>query len=762
MTTPAGSRVPRRPAEGWITLVLVLLLTVTIAWSIDDAAWVLGRDAYTDFLTLAVLGGVLAGFGGAKVRWGRWATYLFGALVAALVVPLWVGNVLAPDASWPEQYRATAASVVNAWRDLAILNRTVTQQYGHFLLVLGLFTWATAMYASFTVFGHRRPLNAIVLVGFVLVGNMAFTLRDQLTYLVIFSLAALFLLVRYHVFDEEAEWLRRRIGDPSTISSVYLRGGAVFIAFAVVGSLLLTQTASSAPLASAWRGIGDRVLDWGRDLQRYLPTGGSNRTFGVAFGSSAQIGGVWTTDTALSATIRFTQPETREFYWRAVTFDRFELTAWSRSEAIEEARPQGEPLLTEAYADWVGEDGRRPVTFTVIPENFRGSTVLSPAVPQLLSEDVRLVTVGQDGWFSAAERSASGGAYTVTALVPVVGDDDPRGLTENRLRVAGTDYPDEVRQLYLDLPEGAVPDGGDAAALLDEILAEAPADNAFDIAKTMESYLKSNRFKYDTDVRDLACEGISIAECFARYREGYCEYYATTMAVLLREIGIPSRLAEGFLPGTRDATGAEPIYNNSAHAWVEVYFPGYGWVDFDPTGGGIAQIAPLPSGRPQDGPAATIPPRSIPPREPIQDVPVDGGVAGIPTNPGATGGSTGPLIAVAVLLLVALGALAFVAWQRGPRGPVTPDGAYGMLTRIAGRLGFGPRPNQTVYEYAGVLGDVLPQSRPEIHTVAQAKVEVAYGRRVLADDRLAALREAQRRLRVALLGLLFKRRRGGR
>jgi transglutaminase-like putative cysteine protease len=753
------ARLRQSPAEGWISLGLVLLMTLTVAWSLDDAAWVLGRDAYTDFLTLTVILGVLAGFAGAKAGWGRWATYLAGSFVAALIVPVYVGAVLLPEGDWGGQFRATADAVTNAWRDLAILNRSVTREFGHFLLVLGLFTWATAMYASFTTFGHRRPLNAIILIGLILVGNMAFTFRDQLVYLVIFSLAALFLLVRFHVLDEQAEWIRRRIGDPSSISAVYLRGGTVFIAFAVVGSLLLTQTASSAPLASAWRGIGDRVLEWGRDLQRYLPTGGSNRAFGVSFGSSTQITGVWTTDSALAATIQFPSPETRDFYWRAVSFNQFDLTGWSRTAVTEEPRPGNEPLLTEAYADWVGEDGRRTVTFTVIPENYRGSNVLSPQMPLSVDEDVNLLTIGEDGYFSAVERGGEG-PYTVSALVPVTGDEDPLGLTENRLRVAGTDYPDEVSALYLEVPDGAMPEDGAAVALLDEIVALVPDDNPYDIARTMETYLKSSEFRYDTDVRDLACERLSTVECFALFREGYCEYYASTMAILLRKLDIPTRLAEGFLPGSRDVTGIEPIYNNSAHAWVEVYFPGYGWVDFDPTGGPAPGFGPLPSGEPQQGPVGSFSARPIPPREPIGDTFVPGANPGIGGAGTTNAGTAGPLIAAAVLLLIVIGGLAFIAWQRGPRGPVTPDGAYGMLTRLAGRLGFGPRPTQTVYEYAGALGELLPQSRPEIHTVAQAKVEVAYGHRLLGDDRLQSLRDAQRRLRIGLLRLLLKR--GGR
>ncbi|HEY8818655.1 MAG TPA: DUF4129 domain-containing protein, partial [Candidatus Limnocylindrales bacterium] len=120
-------------------------------------------------------------------------------------------------------------------------------------------------------------------------------------------------------------------------------------------------------------------------------------------------------------------------------------------------------------------------------------------------------------------------------------------------------------------------------------------------------------------------------------------------------------------------------------------------------------------------------------------------------------GSLGPLVAVLVLLLLIVGGVAFITWQRGPRGGTSADGAYGTVTRIASRFGFGPRPAQTVYEYATSLGDVLPAVRPELDTVAQAKVESIYARQVLGQERLDSLRAAQRRLRVGLLRLALRR-----
>ena len=87
-------RISFAPPEGWLTVGLVILLCVSLAWSLDDAMLVLGRDAYTDFLVWTALGGAIAGFIGPMVGWGRWTTFVIGAVLAALVTPLMVGAVV--------------------------------------------------------------------------------------------------------------------------------------------------------------------------------------------------------------------------------------------------------------------------------------------------------------------------------------------------------------------------------------------------------------------------------------------------------------------------------------------------------------------------------------------------------------------------------------------------------------------------------------------------------------------------------------------
>jgi len=746
-----------RRIDGWFTVALVLLVCATLAWSLDDALLVLGRDQLTDFLFWAAIGGAVAGFVGPLVGWGRWTTHLVGAAFAAVLTPLLVGWALYPEGGPPAMlFQATTDAVIQAWSDLVVSQLLFTPAYGHHLLVLGLVTWGTSQFASYATFGHRRPINAVVIVGLLLLANMSLTVRSQLTFMVIFTIASLFLLVRFHTLDEQADWLRRRIGDPTAISALYLRGGTVFIIAAISGSLALTAAASSAPLAGAWTDVGARAVEWGQFLERYLPVSRSGRSLGPTFGQTTVIQTVWSTSDQLQLSVDFAHEETPPFL-AATYYDKFQLRGWTRTQNVEAARDAGSPVL-DGTAEAVDATGRRSLIATIRPAYARRE-VFTPGPPTAISTPAKLRLTSDNGFLAGIERETTDTEYSVTALVRA--PEAQGGWTEERLRVAGTDYPDAVEALY---GKGAVPEGAlgpESVALLDDIVASAAADNPYDLAVAIESRLRDPQaFFYDTDVSDENCLDQSIVECFVSTRKGFCQYYASTMTMFLRELGIPARFVEGFLPGAPDPIGTgRTVRSADAHAWVQAYFPGYGWIDFDPTGGPERpQLAPIPSGAPV---ASGTPRPSGTPREGGLFSARPSGFEEGPSGPGVTGSRNdapiGLLIGIAILLAVAVGSVAAVAWRRGPRGPISPDDAYGSVARLASRLGFGPRPTQTVYEYAGVLGDELPMVRPELETVAQAKVEVAYGARALTDDRLAALRHAHRRLRVQLLRLVTRR-----
>ncbi len=755
------------PAEGWVTLAAIALMVLSLAWSIDDAKWVRGIGSLTDFLPGAGFAGITVGIVGAKLSWGRWTTHLLGVAFAALVLPVVAGGIVLGDsasgigpAALTARYREMAEVLTGVWLDLAIRGLPLTSEYGHYFLAFGAVLWAAGQYAAYGVFGHRRPLDVVIVLGLLLLANMALTRNDQLHLIVLFSLAGLVLLTRAHALDEGTTWIRRRIGDPASVTGLYLRGGAVFISAAVVGSLFLTATAASAPLQGIWGSVPGTLIQAAQWLQRYVPLGGESRNPGVVvFGEHSAIIGSWTQDDGTAFVAHLPASETEQFHWRIGAYAKFELNSWSWGESSAIEREARQTLLESSGEDPSGLEGRRAVRIEITPVSLAQNYVVSPQTVEWVDQAARVRVTGFAKWFATVEFDGAT-QYAVSALVPVTGD-VPRGITENRLRVASREYTTEVRQLYLNVPEGAL---GPASLEILETVRARSADNPYDLALNLQNYLRNSaNFRYDPDVQDesqASCQGLSTVECFARIRAGYCQYYASTMAILLRQAGVPTRLAQGFLPGERSPDGTETVRNGAAHAWVEVYFPYYGWVDFDPTGGGVGQPVARPSGAPAS-------PTPRPPFGLVTDRPDDSGEPDGPGNrspgtavPGDTGfggRASGPLIVVAVLLAIGAAVLSAIAWRRGPR-PMHPDHAWGSVARWARRLGLAPRPSQTIYEYAGALGDAIPAIRPQLTTVASAKVEIVYGRRDLGPDRLRLVAAAYRSIRLGLLRLLFRRR----
>jgi len=145
-----------------------------------------------------------------------------------------------------------------------------------------------------------------------------------------------------------------------------------------------------------------------------------------------------------------------------------------------------------------------------------------------------------------------------------------------KLRRASTQYAEGVREIYLQLP-----------ALDPRILELAKtvsgrAPTPYDKAIAIEAYLRS-RFTYTLTLTGKPGDD-PLAHFLFETRAGHCEYFASAMAIMLRTLGIPSREVNGFLPGEyNDLAGDYIVRASDAHSWVEVFFPGNGWVTFDPT-----------------------------------------------------------------------------------------------------------------------------------------------------------------------------------
>ena len=248
-------------------------------------------------------------------------------------------------------------------------------------------------------------------------------------------------------------------------------------------------------------------------------------------------------------------------------------------------------------------------------------------------------------------------------------------------------------------------------------------------------------------------------------RTGYCEYYATAMALMARSVGLPARVAVGFAPGERLEEGTYLYRESNAHAWVEIYFPGYGWQIFEAThtirgvfraSGDPTTVVP-PIGTPIDPVDWTRILEEGPGAVPLPSL---GEVAGAPTDTEDEDGTSGPGNALLITGLLLAAAVAITLrmrhtrrkWRLLPAG----DRAWRQLTAAAERAGIGQRPSETIYEYAGWLEEQLPSHGEPIHVVADGKVWQSYsGRRLTATSNLK-LDAALRALRLPMLSLTAK------
>jgi hypothetical protein len=744
-----------RPREGWIAFGLVVFMLVLLAWSLDAADY-RGGDLY--WLTWVVILGATWGLLAARIGLSRWEAPALGGLLGTAVVLVLAAGEVSKDPDLGARLDALGQAAMRWYRDVSGPSH-LSQENVIWLVICGTVAWATAHFTSYAVFAHRRPFVAIAVPGVFLLVNMVIAANVGMPFLILYTAAALLLLVRFNLVDQRETWVRRRIGEAADVGSTAARSGLVVVGVAVVAAMVLATVGSSAPLAGLWQTFQGRATDVALRVNDWLNLSPAVRFHGDPFETSQLITGEW--DASGLETVRAVLSDGQAHYLRGTVYDRFiDGNRWVQGGPIGTNVAAGASLLPSLAGDGdLDADSLTEVTATILVLREMG-VVLSPGVPRAVSIPVRLQLLGTDGPFAAlrppGDRLSAGTTYDITAMVSRVG---AKGLTKSELRLAGTSYPPEIIARYANV--AADVDAYDPApaghlsvpALAGQIAGDLELQDPFDIADAYQWYLSdSANFTYSANVRGKCLAEESVADCFLRIRQGYCEFYATTMILMLRSQGIPARLAVGYLPPGEGGI----VTTSAAHAWVEVYFPGHGWVSFDPTGGNGAGPIQYP-----EGDASVVPPTPTPrditgndavkQQRRSEDGPL--GVGGAVRDIGSS------LLPIGVGVLAAI-LLAVLLWRRRPRRQSDAVAVYARMTRLASWLGFPPRPAQTVFEYTGALADVVPEARPELHAVARAKVEATYRPVPLDRDRLDAVAEAYRKARVELARLIFRRGRG--
>jgi hypothetical protein len=286
------------------------------------------------------------------------------------------------------------------------------------------------------------------------------------------------------------------------------------------------------------------------------------------------------------------------------------------------------------------------------------------------------------------------------------------------------------------------------------------AETPYDKAAAVERYVRT--FPNDFRVPAAPPGQDSVDYFLFDAQRGYFDYHASAMAVMLRAVGVPSRVAVGYAidPLRRDTgTNVYKLREKESFAWPEVYFPGIGWVEFSPT-----PTQPLIARRgvaPDAGPGTGLEPgRGLAEEGPL-DLGISPGAPEIEPETASEGGGAGPwlpllvLAGIGLVLALALGGGRF-AWEYGLGGLARPAQLWEKTARLASFARIGPQPADTPREFAARLRDDVPGTR-DVGYLAAAYERSRFGQKELTEDETERLESAWLAVRNRLLRRVFRR-----
>jgi protein-glutamine gamma-glutamyltransferase len=260
--------------------------------------------------------------------------------------------------------------------------------------------------------------------------------------------------------------------------------------------------------------------------------------------------------------------------WRGMALTSFDGKRWY-NDNTEETLLQPAYITPERESNFalMPSEGpgnmRRPVEYRVLLSPVSTDVLFAAAIPRRISSHLRYVNVDQTGSLHNPQHGYAPFGYRV---VSDIGTPSPAAL-----RNTSQQTPLDLRLLYLRLPEKMDPQ---IAQLAKKITAS--ATNSYDRSSAIQNYLRDN-YGYSLDPPSIEPDD-PVGSFLFKSKEGYCEYFAAAMVLMLRAVDVPARIVNGFQTGTFNRLGGDFIVRaRDAHSWVEVYFPGYGWFPFDPT-----------------------------------------------------------------------------------------------------------------------------------------------------------------------------------
>ena len=746
-----------RAVSVWTSALLVAFMHVTLAWSIENADWVPGLS----ILTAVVVGGVALGAILSRLRWlpvlvaHGWSVVIgFGAtlFLASRVIPLYESV----DPRWYEDASVyERMGLVRDWYigwlriaaseslDGSLLQFDQSRLFA--VVTLSLLLWLLSYISAWFAIRYISWAGATLPSGFALLFNLYQSQRgDDLAFLAFFALCALLLAARTNLALRMDRWRREGIQHNPDLEFDFLRDGLV-LALLVIGMAIILpdriRTNAFNSLTQRWSTVSRRAQEVS---ERYFPNidypsrGGGNR-----FGDSMPLTGAidLATGPVFDAVVESSSGEVPR-YWRMAVYDTYDGSGWRRTVENTEI---GGPSELDLSPDWALTV---PVTQTI--RTLRSDVQQLYAAPQPDSVSIEIeaeVAGGGQDVLTLESRTplGAGDTYSVVSRLPVADESslreagsrpDPEWVTERYLGVPDT-VPQRVRDLAAEI-------GGDS-------------ETRYDTAKAIEAWLRSN-ISYNEQIPQPPADRDRVDWVIFDQKEGYCDYYSSSFVVMARAMGIPSRVSAGYTRGElQPESGAWRQRDDDAHTWPEVFFPGLGWVEFEPTASESIVSRPRTADELEesfeDG-ELTMPPQLnrddiLPDEEGLTDVPIPDD--GSNSEPERAVVKRGPPTWLLVVLAALMGAAALayhITWRRPLVGLSVAERAFARVVRIASWFGLRPLRSETPSEYGERLGGAIPDASGEITTITGSFVAERFGRREAKDT--GRIEAAWSRVRWAL------------
>ena len=668
-----------KPQGGWAPLFLLVAAVSCLLGAVMSVAWTNELSIIVPVALVGLwLGVVLAQRPlAAGIAWlfltlyGIVFTFInLGGLWPPWSVFVWLGGAgVAPY--WRQNVALLWDKMAGWWQAVGAGNSS--QETIVFTGGLALLAWFLSAYVAWSTYRQRRPLLGLTVMGLALALNGYFG-GATIEWAALFVGVAALMATVMHFTNLRHQWDQRQI-DYSEEIGLELAGYAGGIATGLLVFALFLPGFRISELADFFR-QQPVVQQAEQTLQRAFAGLDVQQDGGIL--GRAGLGGMGILPRSyllgeapemyetvvMTATVQVESATSLPsiLHWRALSYDVYTGRGWALSEERREAIGATEPIpwpqtdqqvIVQQAVHWLLDN--RVVRYSI-------------GLPVQLNQDTITLWRGVDDLVRV--QSDGDNSYEVVSKLP---------LPVVPAITAAAEVPPVILARYTQLPDNLPARVGNLAK---EIVEE--ADTPYEQAVALERFLR--QYKYSLDVPPPPRNVDPVDYFLFESQTGYCDFYASSMVVLARSIGLPARLAIGYLAQPPDEKGVQIVRQINGHSWAEVYLAGYGWVEFEPT-------APFYTPHEEQTPIA---PADVAPSEPPEVTPL------VPIPEPQT-----PFVWGRVWIVLLLASM--VGWwqwrQRRPRDVSMVVWVYGRLLYQLQKLGQPVSLTVTPYE----LGHDLPR-----------------------------------------------------